>query len=1103
MKRAPSRALSLLLSLTMLFGLCMPTAFAAESTYSDTANHWAEAAIARWSEYGVVQGSDGKFLPDAALTRAQMATILANTLGLTETGGNPFSDVAEDAWYAPYILSCFAAGVMQGSDGRANPDSAITRQEAMVMLGRALEIDRVDEPNLAQFTDSSRVADWAAPYVAAMVTSGMVGGVGNGQLAPDGNMSRAAMLTVLDRAVVQYVNKPGTYTMTDKDGIILVSAGDVTLTGNTSANILVTPAAKSKALTFDKATVTGEIIVQANGLKLTKQNSTLPDIRTTGEGYVMENTKPATGGGSGGSGDSGGSDPAVANLTIAQAKTVTGGTYQDVTITAAVADGTVTLDGVTIQGSLTIQGGGSSSINLTSCTVSGKVVMDKEGGEAPRLHLTNTPISQVEASKPAIIEADDATSAIAAVTAKANVEVKGGNTAISSITVPAAVGAPVAVTVTAGTVAKVEAKSETTVSGAAGSVAAVVAEAPVTVASDAVGKVEVPATAGAGVTVAVTGTEAVEVEVNSANGAAITAGDESKVNVSTKLDTPPENVTVGGTPVAHMHKWGAGVVTREPSCAQDGEKIYTCTAAGCADPAATKTEETPRLPHAAVNDPAVAATCTTPGKTEGSHCSVCNAVIVAQKAIPALGHTEVIDPAIAATCTTPGKTEGKHCSVCNAVITAQEGVPALGHTEVIDPAVAATCTTPGKTEGKHCSVCNAVITAQEAIAALGHDLTGAYLNDASGHWHKCSRCDETDTKAAHSYNTTSCSEAATCTVCAYEKAAGTHTWSEWAKVDDTSHKHTCTTCNAEETAAHTEVTDSAVAATCTTPGKTEGKHCSVCNAVMIAQAEIPAVGHSWGAWATADETSHKHTCSVCNAEATATHTWDAGVVTKEPTETIEGEKTFTCTACAATKTTVIPVIGADGKNGFDIAWSVSDGKLFAPISTPADASPDARYTIYVYNSVSGLSSYYSNCMPDYAYTPAISAGEYDRVRLYTSISGSDYSGETPLAEWELPKKIISRRGEDEFPHESVTVSVTPAGARYQYLFTGLDFSTYGYTLTNPSTKQSLQFNTASMTQDNRWIGAGMQLKARQATQTETEFILSETKPYTIDVLEAT
>lgn len=124
--------------------------------------------------------------------------------------------------------------------------------------------------------------------------------------------------------------------------------------------------------------------------------------------------------------------------------------------------------------------------------------------------------------------------------------------------------------------------------------------------------------------------------------------------------------------------------------------------------------------HTAVTDSAVAATCTTAGKTAGSHCKVCNKVLTAQTTIPAKGHTKVTIPAVAATCTTTGLTAGVKCSVCNTVLTKQETVAAKGHTEVIDKAVAPTCTKTGLTEGKHCSVCNTVLTEQNSIPATGH-----------------------------------------------------------------------------------------------------------------------------------------------------------------------------------------------------------------------------------------------------------------------------------------------------------------------------------------------------------------------------------------------
>ena len=81
------------------------------------------------------------------------------------------------------------------------------------------------------------------------------------------------------------------------------------------------------------------------------------------------------------------------------------------------------------------------------------------------------------------------------------------------------------------------------------------------------------------------------------------------------------------------HQWDEGVITTEPGCVTDGVKTYTCTI--CKE---TKTEVIPATGHTEVIDEAVEATCTTPGKTEGKHCSVCNEVIIALKCSPSQGH---------------------------------------------------------------------------------------------------------------------------------------------------------------------------------------------------------------------------------------------------------------------------------------------------------------------------------------------------------------------------------------------------------------------------------------------------------------------------------
>ena len=272
---------------------------------------------------------------------------------------------------------------------------------------------------------------------------------------------------------------------------------------------------------------------------------------------------------------------------------------------------------------------------------------------------------------------------------------------------------------------------------------------------------------------------------------------------------------------AGEHSYKSEVIS-EADCTTDGEIKHTCES--CGD---TYTETVPALGHEEVTDEGKDATCTETGLTEGSHCGRCEKVLVEQETIAALGHNEIIDEAVAATCTETGLTEGKHCDVCGEILVAQEVVEALGHKEVTDAAVEATCTETGLTAGSHCDRCGEVLVKQEVIAALGHTSDGE--TDCTKE-SKCTVCGETLREAGqHSYKVTVLEEA-TCT-------------------EDGLAKYTCEFCghSYEETVeayGHEEVVDAAVAATCTESGLTEGKHCSVCGEVLIAQEVIAALGHS-------------------------------------------------------------------------------------------------------------------------------------------------------------------------------------------------------------------------------------------------------------------
>ena len=162
---------------------------------------------------------------------------------------------------------------------------------------------------------------------------------------------------------------------------------------------------------------------------------------------------------------------------------------------------------------------------------------------------------------------------------------------------------------------------------------------------------------------------------------------------------------------------GKEMARTEATCTTDGSVKYQCTTCD------SEWEQTiPATGHSPVTDAAVAATCTTAGKTAGSHCSVCNKVLEVQQTIPATGHSPVTDAAIAATCTTAGKTAGSHCSVCNTVLKAQQMIPATGHSWSAWKTVSEATILAAAVQERSCMTCGAT-QRQNAGSALSPKLT--------------------------------------------------------------------------------------------------------------------------------------------------------------------------------------------------------------------------------------------------------------------------------------------------------------------------------------------------------------------------------------------
>lgn len=153
-------------------------------TFPDIAGHPNQAAIEALAARGIINGmTDTTFAPDETMTRAQFATIVVRGLGLPEQTTQVFDDVKAGDWFAPYVGSAYAYGIVKGKSAtRFDPNGTITRQEAAVMVARAAKLCGLDteldaaavRDTLAQFTDYVTAGDWARQELAFCYRQGIL-----------------------------------------------------------------------------------------------------------------------------------------------------------------------------------------------------------------------------------------------------------------------------------------------------------------------------------------------------------------------------------------------------------------------------------------------------------------------------------------------------------------------------------------------------------------------------------------------------------------------------------------------------------------------------------------------------------------------------------------------------------------------------------------------------------------------------------------------------------------------------------------------------------------------------------------------------------------
>ena len=296
------RILSAFLAILMVCSV-ITVVSAANVTFTDVSGHWAWTGgqIQYLVDKGVLNGykqSNGtyKFVPDGQVTRAEFIKMLDETFGLTTTASISYSDVKTTDWFHPYFAKAAAQGYLLNYGTSVNPNGKITREEAISLLVRYLDLPANEKAATTYFSDYYSISENYRDYVLRGIYAGLTDGYNEGGgkvFKPKNTLTRAEALTILYRAAGCIFNlnaysrdsgAAATNNVVTRGGVILnginlqgrviisegATAGTVSLSGCSVADTL--EIRGTADVTLDDCKIKN--IVITNGCKLSLLNGT-------------------------------------------------------------------------------------------------------------------------------------------------------------------------------------------------------------------------------------------------------------------------------------------------------------------------------------------------------------------------------------------------------------------------------------------------------------------------------------------------------------------------------------------------------------------------------------------------------------------------------------------------------------------------------------------------------------------------------------------------------------------------------------------------------------------------------------------------------------
>lgn len=251
--------------------------------YTDVDGHWAEKEITNLSLNGIMSGyTDNSFKPNQNMTRAELVTVINRLLGNSVQNTRYVPDINAKDWFYVDIRKGIESGVIQGnSEGYVRPNDLVTREEAILMLQRALVPP--DQTGITySFSDASDISEWSKEAVNTFWKSGYVSGYSDNTIRPKNYITRAEVVKIITNMIDVYATF-GEFTG-EVHGNVLVTGKNVTLKNITIDGDLIVVEGAENTLTLENIIIDGDLVVRTD-VNIPTKNFVLKgskyDFRTT------------------------------------------------------------------------------------------------------------------------------------------------------------------------------------------------------------------------------------------------------------------------------------------------------------------------------------------------------------------------------------------------------------------------------------------------------------------------------------------------------------------------------------------------------------------------------------------------------------------------------------------------------------------------------------------------------------------------------------------------------------------------------------------------------------------------------------------------------